>query len=102
MPGFPCPEGQLVSDVQPGYLGLSGGEDLGNTNEAAAKARFAKLVLETKRKREEQFGFELDAADVQPALNNLPSKIAIVRRRKSVQCDTPSIDRVAFIHTAVM
>ena len=64
MPGFPCPEGQLVSDVQPGYLGLSGGKDLGSTSEAEAKARFAKLVLETKRKREEQFGFELDADDV--------------------------------------
>ena len=82
--GLLCLPGQLVG-VQPGYLELSGGGDLGAVSEAEAKARFAKIVLETKRKREEQFGFELEPEDVRPISQDLLQESAIVRGRKSME-----------------
>merc|ERR1719487_149958 len=60
--------------VQPGYLGLSGGGDLGDVSVQEAKARFAKIVLETKLKREAQFGFELEPEDVRQIADSLRPK----------------------------
>ena len=52
--------------VEASYLGLSGGgtQNAGDIDKDGAKARFRAIVMETVKKREADFGFELDADDI--------------------------------------
>ena len=50
--------------LQRGALTGYGSMEKGEISAQDAKARFAEIVLQTVEKREREFGFELDAADV--------------------------------------
>lgn len=60
----PPPPGSDIQVV--GTLGLSGGggQGYGDVDVAGAKQRFREIVMQTARKREAEYGFELDAADI--------------------------------------
>jgi len=57
---------QADTPVEPGFLGLTGGssQNYGDIDKDGAEARFQAIVAETARKREADFGFELDADDI--------------------------------------
>ena len=58
--------GMSSGSVRVDSLGLSGGGSMngGEVDVAGAKARFKEIVRKTVQKREADFGFELDAADI--------------------------------------
>jgi len=53
--------------VSPEFLGLSGGssQNYGDVNKNDAEARFMKIVFDTAKKREYDYGFEIDDEDIQ-------------------------------------
>lgn len=60
----PPPPGSDIQVVS--SLGLTGGgsQDVDGSDTSGAKARFREVVMQTVRKREAEYGFELDAADI--------------------------------------
>ena len=52
--------------TDPGFLGLTGGssQNMNEVDKDSAKSRFRAIVMETARKREAEYGFELDASDI--------------------------------------
>jgi len=65
-PAAPRSAAVQAPPAQAQYLGLTGGgsQNAGEVDKAGAKERFAMIVRQTVEKREREFGFELDAADI--------------------------------------